>query len=148
MAVNLRAPFLCTQQAARLMRRSPRPDGQSAVVVNLADLSGLVPWSGYAHHGVSRAGLLQLTQATARELAPAIRVNAVVAGPILPPPGLDGAGEPWQRILRRVPLGRAGRPDEVAQAVVFLATNAFTTGAILMVDGGEHLRLARRDAPD
>lgn len=143
LAVNLRAPFLCTQHAARLMRAVPRGEGETALVVNLADLSGVSVWTGYAHHAVSKAGLIHLTHVAARELAPVIRVNAVVAGPILPPMGMDPDGEPWRRITRRVPLGRAGRPDEIAQAVLFLAKNDYMTGAVLAVDGGEHLRVAR-----
>ena len=54
--VNLRAPFLCTQAAARLMRRAKRPADEPALIVNITDLSGLYPWRGYAQHGVSKPG--------------------------------------------------------------------------------------------
>lgn len=144
-AVNVRAPFLCTQHAACLMREvSGRTGslGESHVpgaVVNLADLSGVTAWRGYVHHGVSKAALLHLTTTTARELGPDARVNAVVPGPILPPPGEDPEGDAWRARGERMPLGRTGEPGHVAGAVVFLAENDYVTGAHLFVDGGEHL---------
>lgn len=139
MAVNLRAPFLCTQHAARLMCVAERRSSETALIVNIADLSGIHSWPGYAHHGVSKAGLIHLTKVAARELAPDIRVNAIVPGPILPPPGLDSASEKWQRITQRVPLARPGAPENIGQTVVFLAANDYITGAIIHVDGGEQL---------
>lgn len=138
MAVNLRAPFLCTQHAAPLMRFEHSGD-EAGLIINIADLSGVYPWIGYAHHGVSKAGLIHLTKATARELAPQIRVNVIVPGPILPPPGMSPDGEKWRRVSGVVPLGRAGDPKNVGQAVVFLAHNDYVTGATIEVDGGEHL---------
>jgi len=139
MAVNLRAPFLCTQHAARIIRSVERPAGETGLVVNLADLSGIQAWRGYAHHGVSKAALLHLTRVGARELAPAVRVCAVVPGAVLPPTGTDPDGEAWRRIGQGIPLGRPGTPDDVARAVVFLAGSDYITGAILHVDGGAHL---------
>jgi pteridine reductase len=139
MAVNLRAPFVCTQHAVRLMRAAQRPVGQSAAVINIGDLSGVSAWPGYAHHGVSKAGLLHLTTVAARELAPEIRVNAVIPGPILPPPDADETDPDWQRLAGRLPLARAGQVAEVGAAVRFLAANDFITGETLRVDGGEHL---------
>ena len=138
-ALNLRAPFLCLQRAASLMRRVPRPDDVPAAVVNIADLSGLFAWSDQAHHGASKAALLHLTRLAARDLAPAVRVNAVVPGPILPPPGVGEDDPAWRRTVDRLPLQRAGSGREVGEAVVFLAANDFVTGATLIVDGGEHL---------
>ncbi len=137
--LNLRAPFLCLQRAAALMRREPRAGGVPAAAVNMADLSGLLAWSEQAHHGASKAALLHLTRLAARDLAPHVRVNAVVPGPILPPPGMALEDPAWRRTVERLPLGRAGSCGEIGQAVVFLATNDFVTGASLLVDGGEHL---------
>ncbi|MEE8277494.1 MAG: SDR family oxidoreductase [Thermoanaerobaculia bacterium] len=138
-AVNLRAPFLCTQQAARWIKAGGERTGEAGLIVNLVDLSGVNPWLGYAHHGVSKAGLLHLTKAAARELAPEVRVNAVVPGPILPPPGIDSESPDWRRIGKRVPAGRSGDPAQIGDAVVFLARNDFITGETIFVDGGEHL---------
>jgi len=138
-ALNLRAPFLCLQRAASLMRRSPRSDGTPGVVVNVADLGGLLAWSDQAHHGASKAALLHLTRLAARDLAPDVRVNAVVPGPILPPPGMAAADPAWRQTVERLPLGRVGAGSEIGEAVAFLATNDFVTGATLVVDGGESL---------
>lgn len=137
LAVNARAPFLATQAAARLMRRTER--GAPGLVVNIVDLAGVYPWQGYVQHGVSKAALRHLTAIAARELAPDVRVNALILGPILPPPGVDADSPQWREMERGVPLGRSADPDEVGQAVVALARNDFITGAELRVDGGEGL---------
>lgn len=138
LALNLRAPFLVLRQAASLLAGTPR-EGEAAAVVNVADLSGVFPWRGYLAHGVSKAGLLQLTRGAALELAPAVRVNAVVPGAVLPPPGVEPDDRDWLDVGRRMPLGRCGDPGQVADAVVFLCRNDFVTGEVLFVDGGEHL---------
>ncbi|MCP4204736.1 MAG: SDR family oxidoreductase [bacterium] len=133
-ALNLRAPFLCTQGAAPLIRAAG-----GGAVVNIADLSGLKPWKRFAHHGTSKAALVHLTRAAAYELAPEVRVNCVVPGAILPPPGVSESDPSWQRRGDGVPLRRTGLKREVASSVAFLACNEFITGAVLPVDGGEHL---------
>ncbi|MBN2305080.1 MAG: SDR family oxidoreductase, partial [Anaerolineae bacterium] len=119
MQANLRAPFLCIQHAARLMRQSERPADQPAAIVNIADLSGVFPWHNFVQHGISKAGLIQLTRIAAKDLGPDIRVNAIAPGAILPPPGMDSAA--WERMGQHVPLKRVGHADHVGQTVVFLA---------------------------
>jgi len=137
--LNLRAPFLCMQRAAELMRTSPRAVGEAAAVINLCDWSGLQAWPDFAHHGVSKAGLLHLTRIAARALAPEVRVNALVPGAILPPSGVDLESASWRSRAERIPRGRTGHPEEVGSAVVFLAEHEFLTGVVLPVDGGEGL---------
>lgn len=147
LAVNLRGPFLCTRHAFPLMTRARgrRAAGDlvdvPGAVINISDLSGTRPWRGYAHHGVSKAGLLQLTRAAALELGPGVRVNAVVPGPILPP--ADRPEADWSRRGERLPLGRTGNPEEIGDAVVFLARNDFITGQAIVVDGGASLVTGR-----
>lgn len=133
-SVNLTGPFLVSQAAARLMQDQDPPGG---VIVNILDNSAFQPWPGFPQHGVAKAGLLNLTQTLARRLAPDIRVNAVVPGPVLKEP--QRSDESWQQITDRLPLGRTGKPDDVGRAVVYLASEDFLTGAILHVDGGEAL---------
>ncbi|MFO7741911.1 MAG: SDR family oxidoreductase [Anaerolineae bacterium] len=129
--VNLTGPFLLTQHAARLMIER----GTAGTIINIADNGGLVPWPAHPHSSVSKAGLVMLTQVAALALAPhGIRVNCLVLGPVLAPPGKE---EAFARIVEQVPLPHAGTPAEVGHACVFLAQNEFTTGAILRVDGGE-----------
>lgn len=139
MAVNLRAPYLLTRALLPQLRATSERRGTPAVVVNMVDLSALHPWEGYAVHGVSKAGLLHLTRTLARELAPAVRVNAVVPGAILPAPDLDPDSEEWRSWGERLPLGRTGDPHDVAVAIRFLIESDFITGVALPVDGGENL---------
>ncbi|MFN7962271.1 MAG: SDR family oxidoreductase [Thermoanaerobaculia bacterium] len=139
LAVNLRAPFLLTQRAARLMRATPRPDGETAAIVNILDHSGLEPWPSYVQHGVAKAGLAHLTRITARELAPEIRVNAVVPGAVLPHPGATEEDPEWQALWRRIPTEKPGSPADIGAAVAFLVESEFILGATLPVDGGESL---------
>ncbi len=138
LALNLRAPFLCTQRAAAMMRAAG-----GGVVINIADLSALGPWKEFAHHSTSKAALVHLTRTAAHELAPEIRVNCVIPGAILPPPGVSESGESWRKRADAVPLRRTGAKGEVTAAVAFLVRNEFITGAVLPVDGGEHLRVSR-----
>lgn len=137
LAINTRAPFLATQAAARLMRRTERES--PALVINIVDLAGVYPWRGYIQHGVSKAALRHLTTISARELAPDVRVNALILGPILPPPGVADDSPQWHKMEQSVPLERSAEPAEVGEAVVALARNDFITGAELRVDGGEGL---------
>jgi NAD(P)-dependent dehydrogenase (short-subunit alcohol dehydrogenase family) len=131
--MNLTAPFLCCQQAARLMRET----GAGGSIVNIVDLSGLRPWKTHPQHSVAKAGLMALTEVLALSLGPDIRVNAIAPGPVLRDEG--NSPEQWERIGQSIPLGHTGDPLDVAQAVVFLASQPFITGALLRVDGGKYL---------
>ncbi len=133
LAINLTGPFLCTQHAARLMRGN----GQGGVIVNISDGSVFKGWPSYPAHSVSKSGLLMLTKVAARALAPDIRVNAIVPGMVLEPPGFDDAE--WQRSAQRMPIKRPGSAEDVARAVAYLAEEDYLTGAVLTVDGGESL---------
>jgi NAD(P)-dependent dehydrogenase (short-subunit alcohol dehydrogenase family) len=127
--VNLKGPFLLSQSAARVMK--------AGVIVNIVDLSALQPWPTYAHHAVSKAGLLHLTKIMARALGPAIRVNAIAPGTVLPPEGDDGT-DAMGGMDRRV-LKRAGSPQDVVDALLYLVRSDFVTGEVVVVDGGRTL---------
>jgi len=131
LAINLTAPFLCAQHAARLM-------GNGGVIINITDGSALRPWANYPAHSVSKAGLAQLTQVLAKALAPNIRVNAVSPGPVMKPPHWEESR--WERVAQGTLLKRAGSGYDVARAVRFLIENDFITGETLVVDGGERWR--------
>ena len=132
MDLNARAPLLFTRALAPLLRRA------RGSVVNLADVGGgLVPWRGFAAYAASKAALVRLTECLALELAPAVRVNAVAPGTVLWPERYPAALR--RKLVRRIPLARAGTPEDVAAAVRFLAEAPFVTGAVLPVDGGRHL---------
>ncbi len=128
MALNLRAPFLLVRETAGLLRVS------RGSVVNIVDLSALHAWPSHPHHSVSKAGLLHLTKVMARALAPEVRVNAVAPGYVLPPEHHSEAE--IERTRRRIPMGRVGAPEDVADAVRFLARADYVTSQVVVVDGG------------
>lgn len=133
MNLNLRAPFLCSQLAARLMERIA-----GGVIINIADVAAFQAWPGYAHYNVSKAGLVMMTRVLARALAPGIRVNAVAPGPVLPPDDTTPAESARLADMRF--LERPGSPDDVVQAILYLATAQHVTGQTLIVDGGKTLK--------
>jgi pteridine reductase len=132
LAVNLKGPFLLTQAAAPLLRAH-----SAGCIVNIADLSAFQPWASYAHHSVSKAGLVQLTRVAARALAPAIRVNCIAPGTVLPPEGYTGMGSDGTSDRRLV--SPQGQPADVARALLFLVESDFVTGQTVVVDGGRLL---------
>lgn len=136
MAVNLTGPFLCTQAAVELMRQNTPSGG---CIVNICDRGVDSPWPDYAHHGVSKAALWSLTQVSALSLAPDIRVNAVIPGPVMKPAGRNMSDEAWEAVGKTLPLQRVGSAEDVARAVAYLATEDFLTGTLIHVNGGEHL---------
>jgi pteridine reductase len=136
MAVNLRAPHLVVRALAPLLTES------GGNVVNIADLSAFQAWSVYPHHSVSKAALVHLTRVQARALAPAVRVNAVAPGAVLPPEGWSE--DRLAALAEAAPLERVGSPEDVAQAVIYLAAADFVTGQVIAVDGG---RLLGPNAP-
>ena len=133
MDVNLRAPFLLSQRAARLIQAQ----GSKGVIINIADAAGVTPWMAYPQHSVSKAGLIMLTRVMAKALGPSIRVNAVIPGPVLKPPQMTD--DRWAELGDILPMGRPGAAENVAHAVLSLIENDFATGSIFTIDGGDSL---------
>ncbi len=131
MHLNVRAPHLLVRAAAPLLRAA---EGN---VVNISDLAALQAWTERPHHAVSKAALTHLTRIQARVLAPEVRVNAIAPGAVLPPD--DFSEERLEALAAAIPLKRLGTPDDVVQAVLYLAEAPFVTGQILIVDGGRLL---------
>lgn len=140
MDTNLRTPFLLSQAAARWMVET----GKSGSIVNIASAAAVVARPGVAHYCASKAGLVMLTKALAVEWAEkSIRVNAVAPGLVETPGVEDLTGtstgrEEHRRKISHIPLGRAGEPDEISAAVLYLVSDSasFVTGETLFVDGG------------
>ena len=128
---NLKSQFFCAQRAAPLLREHGR-----GRIVNLASLGGLMSWPKYTAYCVSKAGVIMLTRCLARALAPAVTVNAVAPGTI-PFPG--DAPELAEAYIRRAPLTRAGTPQDVVEAVLYLVSAELVTGQVLVVDGGRSI---------
>ena len=128
---NLKAPFFCCQAAAPHLAKSRR-----GVIINFADVGGLLGWREFLPHSLSKAGVILMTRVLAKELAPNIRVNAIAPGTI----SMPGDPPEWEQdFVRRAPLQRSGRPEEIADAIMFLLTAEFMTGHTLVLDGGRTL---------
>jgi pteridine reductase len=132
---NLRAPLFIAQEAA------PRLAARGGSIVNIVDIHAERPLKGYAVYSVAKAGLAALTRSLAIELAPKVRVNGVAPGAIAWPE--DGQFDPAERdrILATTPLARIGSPEDIAQAVHFLACAPYVTGQVIAVDGGRSIFL-------
>lgn len=131
MEVNLKGPFLMVKATADLLSEA------QGSVVNLVDLSAFQPWVEYAHHAVSKAGLLQLTRVMARAMAPRVRVNAIAPGAVLLPDHYDEEARIRSRDASA--LGTLGSPEDVVRTVLFLDRSPFITGEVVVVDGGRLL---------
>jgi NAD(P)-dependent dehydrogenase (short-subunit alcohol dehydrogenase family) len=128
--LNLRAPFLMAQEAAKLMT-----DG--GLIVNVSDIGASKAWSRYPSYAVSKSALESLTKVLARAFAPFIRVNAIAPGLVLQSDVVTP--EEWERLVGRLPLKRPAKPEEIASALEFLVKNEYVTGQTIVVDGGYSL---------
>jgi NAD(P)-dependent dehydrogenase (short-subunit alcohol dehydrogenase family) len=133
LAVNLKGPFFCAQAAARIMLRKKR-----GCIINVSSLGGLEAWPSYTHYCASKAGLIMATRCLAKALAPHIRVNSVAPGSILFPEEERSA---WsENVLKTTPLQKAGRPEDIAEMVLYLVTHGdYITGQVFAVDGGKSI---------
>jgi NAD(P)-dependent dehydrogenase (short-subunit alcohol dehydrogenase family) len=139
MAVNLRAPiFLADAFAAQA------PSGADPSIVNLIDQRVYKPTPRFLSYGLSKSALHTATTTLAQALAPRVRVNAVAPGPTLPSPRQDAAA--FARQAQAVPLGRGPSPEEIADAVLYLAGARSVTGETIAVDGGQRLAWQTPDA--
>ncbi len=128
--LNLRAPFLCAQQAYLRMKRG-------GLIVNVSDVGARKAWSGFPSYTVSKAGLESLTKILARSFAPSVRVNAISPGFVLP--SENGTDEEWDKLIQRLPLKRVARTEEISSALEFFLKNEYITGQTIVVDGGYSL---------
>jgi 3-oxoacyl-[acyl-carrier protein] reductase len=132
--INLRGTFLFTRAAAKPMMKA-----RGGRIINIASVSGLMGNPGQVNYSASKAGVIGLTRTVARELASRnVTVNAVAPGFIATDMTAALGEEIIEQIKKEVPLGRMGEPQDVADAVLFLASDAasFVTGHVLTVDGG------------
>jgi NAD(P)-dependent dehydrogenase (short-subunit alcohol dehydrogenase family) len=126
---NLKSQFLCSQAAVPMLRRVG-----GGHIINISSLGGLLPWPMYTHYCTSKAGSIMLTKCLAVSLGPEILVNSIAPGTIAFP------GEPpHENFIQRVPLHKLGKGEDIADAVVYLASSNFVTGQVIAVDGGRLL---------
>ncbi|MCF7955308.1 MAG: SDR family oxidoreductase [Phycisphaerae bacterium] len=132
---NLIAPILVSAAFAESIKELEVKDNLPvAKIVNLADIGGIRPWANYTIYCAAKAGLIAATKSMAKELAPAVCVNAVAPGVVSWPEDADK--EEYNRQVSMIPMQRTGTPKEIAAAVLFLIKNDYITGQTLNVDGG------------
>jgi NAD(P)-dependent dehydrogenase (short-subunit alcohol dehydrogenase family) len=138
-AVNLRAPFLLSAALYPSLRAS------SGSIVNVSSVHAVATSAPVSVYAASKGGLASLTRSLAIEWGPEVRVNCVLPGAVDTPmlvEGLTRAGKTLESFGASLPLGQVGQSEDIADAIVFLATNRYLTGASLIIDGGATAKLS------
>jgi pteridine reductase len=131
--VNLKAPFFAAKFAGAAMRRQG-----AGKIVNIGDWAAIRPYKNYLPYTVAKSGLVGLTRALAKALAPEVQVNCVALGPVMPPD--DYTAEEIEKLRKGTLTAALGSPRDAAQAVLFLCEGTdFATGSTLLLDGGRLL---------
>ncbi len=150
--VNLTGQFLCAQEAVRRFRRQPGVDASAArgKIVFTSSVHQEIPWAGHANYAAAKGGVKLLMQSMAQELsAEKIRVNSVAPGAIKTDINVDAwqEEEAEKELLKLIPYGRVGVPEDVARAILWLVSDAsdYVVGTTLFVDGGMMLFPAFRE---
>jgi glucose 1-dehydrogenase len=142
--INLTGQFLCTREAARIFQKRgvvPNVSVAAGKIICMSSVHQEIPWAGHANYAASKGGVMLLMKSIAQELAPhRIRVNSVAPGAIRTPINTAAWSTPeaYAELMKLVPYKRIGEPDDIAQAVAWLASDAadYVIGATLFVDGG------------
>ena len=141
LAVNLAAPMRLCDAFVRYLGREgldrQKEQNTLAAIINLVDVAGVKPWAEYSPYCASRAGLIGLTKSLAKELAPAVTVNAIAPGIVTWPGKMDCGEEEKQ--LKMIPAGRFGDPKDITRTIEFLLDNDYITGHVLCIDGGRSI---------
>ena len=131
--INAKAPFFLSLAAAAELKR------RQGCIINMVDIHAQRPNKDFPIYSMAKAAKAMMVQSLAKELAPEVRVNGVAPGAILWPEGELGEIAK-QDTLPRIPLARAGKPEDIAHTVLFLATSDYISGQIIAVDGGRTTR--------
>ena len=151
--INLTGQFLCAREAVRRFRKQPadgRPARSAGTIIAMSSVHEIIPWAGHVNYASAKGGIRMLTRSLAQEVAAdGIRVNAIAPGAIRTPINKEAweTDEALARLLRLIPYGRIGEPEDVARAAVWLASDQadYVTGTTLFVDGGMSLYPEFRD---
>jgi glucose 1-dehydrogenase len=144
---NLRGAFLCSREAARHFCRRDRDrsddndSSQNGAIIFISSVHDAIPWAGHANYAASKGGISMLMKSLAQELGPdQVRVNAIAPGAVMTDINREAweSGEERRELLGKIPQGRIGTPEDVAKAVVWLASDdsGYVHGHTLYIDGG------------
>ena len=132
--INLKGTFLCSQVISKYMLKQ-----KSGIIINIASLGGIQAWIQHLPYSVSKAGVIMLTRILAKSLAPHVLVNAVAPGSLTIEGEERGAAKKMPS--KKIPLRRYGKPSDIIDMVIFLATKArYITGQVFVVDGGRSIQ--------
>lgn len=142
--VNLTGQFLCAREAVRRFNaqgHDPSISRATGKIICMSSVHEIIPWAGHVNYAASKGGLMLMMKSLAQEVAEQrIRVNAIAPGAIRTPINREAweTKEAEQRLLRLIPYGRIGEPDDIAEAALWLASDAsdYVVGTTLLVDGG------------
>ena len=142
--VNLTGQFLCCREAIReFLRRGPQPEVSRATgkIVCMSSVHEVIPWAGHVNYAASKGGIMLMMKSLAQEFAARkIRINSIAPGAIRTPINHDAWATPEaeKKLLKLIPYGRVGEPDDIAQTAAWLASDLsdYVTGTTLFVDGG------------
>ena len=143
-SLNLTGQFLCSREAIRRFRsqdRAAAPTRAAGAIVSMSSVHDIIPWAGHVNYAATKGGVAMLMKSLAQEVAPEnIRVNAISPGAIRTPINREAweEKEALEKMLRLIPYGRIGEPEDVARAVAWLVSDEadYITGTTLYVDGG------------
>jgi pteridine reductase len=129
---NLKAPLFLSKFAGAAMRQQG-----AGKIINLGDWAGVRPYKDYLPYSVSKSGLIGLTKALAKELAPEVQVNCIALGMVMPPENYSK--KEVERLVSRTLTKKMGSPEDIARAVLFFCETDFATGSVLTLEGGRLL---------
>lgn len=128
--LNLRAPFACSQYAAKKMVNG-------GLIINISDIAGQKNWINYPDYVISKAGLDSMTRTLAKLLSPRIRVNGIAPGLVMKSPGLEEIA--WNNLISKMPMKHSVNPDDLCRAMDFIINSESVTGQTIVVDSGYSL---------
>ncbi len=130
---NLRGPFFCCKIIGLHMVKN-----KGGKIINISDIGGIIPWKNYSIYCISKAALISMTKALAKELAPTIQVNAIAPGIVLPKK--NNNQNDIQKFASKTLLNRIGSPSDIINCIKFIIESDFITGSIFNIDGGQLLK--------